>query len=522
MRNHVREDHAGLSALSGSGPKLLRMAAWAGAVVAILAVAVPVAAQDGAQAPAFTAKVLDTSAGYQRLTVPLNRSVIVETSVEAARVDVVASEVVDVKPVSPTQLLVTGQSYGTTNIILWDAANQQYVFEVTVELDVAALREAANAIDPQSAVEARAVRGNIVLTGTVSGIEQADRIVALAGLFIPTGADGEAVVQNHLTVAGEQQVRLHTIVAEVSRQRMRELGINGFLAGDNFKDAFLVNQIGGIQPIDIGAAADALVTQNIPFLTGGAGIPLSTTSTLSLGFPRVQLQAFIKAMADNSLLKVLAEPNLVALSGETASFLVGGEFPVPVPQGNQQVTIEFREFGVRLSFTPLVRAHQQVRLTVRPEVSELDFSSAVPFEGFAVPGLKSRAAQTTIEVGSGQTFIIAGLLNEEMSGRATRIPGLGDLPVLGALFRSVDFRRKLSELVILVTPEIVAPLDPQQVPPLPGHDIRSPNDLDMYLNGRIQAPATAEAAPPLAPPSAAASGNPENLSIHGPWGQEDG
>jgi len=315
-------------------------------------------------------------------------------------------------------------------------------------------------------------------------------------------------------------------VAEVNRAASRELGINGFLAGTNFRDGFIVNQLGGINPINMGAAADALVTRNMPFLTGEDGVPISSATTLSLGFPRAQMQLFLRAMADNSLLKILAEPNLVAISGETASFLAGGEFPIPVPQGNQQVTIDWREFGVRLNFTPLVRGHQRIRLRVAPEVSELDFSTAVQIEGFVVPGLKSRSSETTVELGNGQTIAIAGLLSEELRGIASRIPGIGDVPILGALFRSVNFQHSLTELVILVTPEIVAPLDAHQKVRLPGEDLTDPSDVELYMLGLLEGSDDSKTTDRLSSsrdafaPGSGIESEPDELSVHGPWGHE--
>jgi pilus assembly protein CpaC len=236
------------------------------------------------------------------------------------------------------------------------------------------------------------------------------------------------------------------------------------------------------------------------------------------------MQLFIQAMADNSLASVLAEPNLVAISGETASFLAGGEFPVPVPQGNQQVTIEFREFGVRLNFTPVVIGHQRIRLRVAPEVSELDFTTAVQFQGSVVPGLSSRSTETTVEIGSGQTLAIAGLLSEQVRGIASRVPGVGDIPILGALFRSTTFQRSMSELVILVTPELVAPLEPHQTVPLPGQDLTDPNDFELYFLGMLEGSRQANAANSFELSGegrlsqATYSTQPDELSIHGPWG----
>ncbi len=495
--------------------------------VAMLAVIPSVAHGQPAGSPKeFKASVLDLKASSQRLTVPLNRSVTVETTVEVSRADVIARQIADVQVVSPTRLLITGQGYGNTSVVLLGGDNRQYVFEVTVELDLERLKDTLKGIDSQAEIQATSVQGHIVLTGTVSSPVRAQRMTEVAQLFLPVSGTGTSTsVQNHLEVAGEQQVLIRCVVVEVDRRSTRELGINGFLAGDDFRDAFLVNQLGGINPINIGAAADALVTDTIPFLTGRDGIPLTAAPTISLGFPRVQMQLFIKAMSDNSLLQVLAEPNLVARSGETAKFLAGGEFPVPVPQGNQQVTVEFREFGVRLNFTPVVEGHQRIRLRIAPEISELDFSVAVQIGGFPVPGLTSRSAETTVEIGSGQTLAIAGLLSEQVRSVASRVPGFGDIPVLGALFRSVNFQRSLSELVILVTPEIVAPLDAHQKVQLPGEDREDPSDFELYALGLIDARrptcekdvGEGSAGVDRYAPTTLAS-QPGELSVHGPWG----
>jgi pilus assembly protein CpaC len=486
------------------------------------------AGQQGAPEKKFRASVVDLSDSIEHVTVPLSGSVTVETTIEITRADVVAGQIADVQVISPKRLLITGQQYGTTSLVLLGADNNQYVLSVTVELDVDRLNEAIRAVDPQSDAQVHSILGNLVLTGRVSSAERAKRIADLAGLFLPpTGEKGGqgTKVQNHLEVAGEQQVLLRCVVAEVSRSASRELGINGFLAGENFRDAFVVQQLGGINPMNIGAAADAAVTQNIPFLTDQSGIPIGPATTLSLGFPRAQMQLFIRAMAENSLLSILAEPNLVAISGETATFLAGGEFPIPVPQGNQQVTIEFREFGIRLNFTPLVVGHQRVRLRVAPEVSELDYSVAVQVSGYVVPGLTTRATETTVELANGETIAIAGLLNEKIRGIASRVPGIGDIPVLGALFRSVNFQRSLTELVIFVTPEIVAPLDAHQKIALPTDTLGTPSDFELYALGLLEPVDSSSCAGHRCSARGNAGGSvlilesePEELSIHGPWG----
>ncbi len=500
-------------------------------LIAVFAVFSSVAAaQTGASDTPFSAKVLDLSDSTTRIMVPVDRSVTVETTVETTRADVIATHIVDVQVLSPTRILLTGQRYGSTSIVLMGPANKQYVFNVDVELDLEQLNNTLATLDPLGHVEAVSVRGHIILSGTVSSAARAEKMVELSTLFLPTSDTGEPAtgVQNHIEVAGEQQVLIRCLVAEMSRTALRQLSINGFLAGDNFKDAFFVNQLGGVNPINIGTAADALVSANMPFLTGTEGIPLGQASTLSAGFPRVQMQLFLKAMAENSLLSILAEPNLTAISGETATFLAGGEFPVPVPQGNQTVTIEFKNFGVELNFTPVVKGGEIIRLRVHPSVSELDFSTAVQLEGFVIPGLTSRTTETTVELGSGQTIAIGGLLNEQVRGIASRIPAIGDVPVLGALFRSVDFQRSLTELVILVTPEIVAPLHTQQIARLPFDGRTDPSDFELYGLGLLEGlnceenqdqPGCGEPDGAVDEPPALGS-QPQEASIHGPWGLE--
>ena len=472
----------------------------------------------------FIATVRDTSQDVQRITVPMNKSVIVETSVPLQRVQSISADIAYVQSISPMQVLITGSNYGTTQVIAWAEDGQQHVIEVSVELDLQALNTSLRAMDPLSTAQATSVLGNIVLIGTVSGPQMAQRMEQIAKLYgVNVGRNGASAVQNHLTVAGEQQVLLRCTVAEVSRSAVRALGINGFLAGDNVADAFLINNLAGLNPTSIFPVPGMNVQGHIPFVTGDNGI--SPATTLSLGFPRVQMQVFLRAMADNSLLRILAEPNLTAISGETASFLAGGEFPYPVPQALGAISVEFREFGIRLNFTPIVQDHQRIRLRVAPEVSETDLSTALQVQGLAVPGLTQRRAETTVEVYSGQTIAIAGLLDDQVRGVVTRVPGIGDVPILGALFRSTEYRRRITELVILVTPEIIAPMNPDQVSPVPGQNVTSPNDFELYALGMIEGPKAessvgpADADKTLTPPRVGST-QANELSIHGPWGHE--
>ena len=475
--------------------------------------------------PEFIATVHEAREKVQRVTVPKNRAVLIETSIPCSRVDVVGKEIVRVEVATPTRLLVTGQAYGLTQVVLWTEAGQRHVLEVTVELDLELLNATIKDMDPQSDARAISIIGNVLLIGTVSSAEVAGHIAKLAELYTKRLTTGTVEIENQLRIAGEQQVLLKCVVAEISRSAVRELGINGFLAGENFGDGFLVSQIGGINPIDISPAGAVNVQNPIPFLT--KNIPL-LGAPLSLGFPDVQLQLFIQAKADNTLLRILAEPTLVAMSGETAQFRSGGEFPVPVPQSGATagaITIEWKEFGVNLDFTPLVLPHQRIRIYVRPEVSARDEAGGLTTPSGFVPAITKREVSTTVEVASGSTFAIAGLLQDEIRGVATRIPGIGDLPVLGALFRSVAFQRSRTELVILVTPEIVAPMTPNQVPEIPGRRITDPDDLDLYLLGALEG-REALYDIDLSPDADQAEmtrrsswrSEPKRLSMHGPWG----
>jgi len=294
---------------------------------------------------------------------------------------------------------------------------------------------------------------------------------------------------------------------------------------------FAVNQLDQINPVNIGGGPVGNIIQSggIPFATDQDGLVLQATPTLSVGFPRVQMQLFFQALRENTLLRVLAEPNLIALSGQEASFLAGGEFPVPIPQGiSGSVTIEFKEFGIRLSFTPTVIGRQMIRLKVSPEVSEPDFTTAVQFAGFVIPGLTQRKAETTIELASGTTIAMAGLLSESVRATSRKIPGLGDVPVLGALFSSVNFQKSLTELVILVTPELVSSMQPDQVAAVPGQFMQDPNDFELFGLGMLEGKPVPEGPDgdaaletDISPKYRKFRSSPTQMSLHGPWGQAE-
>jgi pilus assembly protein CpaC len=429
-----------------------------------------------ADGPDVTFTVTEAATTAQMITVPLNQGVLVDFSVPVREVRVANPSIADVTATSPRQILVDGKSYGTTQLVVLVDGGVQRMFTVAVDLDLARLQAAVERAVPRARVKASGMLDTVVLTGTVPDVESAEHIMQIAGIYSKD-------VVNHMRVAGVHQVLLRCTVAEVNRSATRRLGFNGWLAGSGVPDMFTVSQIAGINPVDISAVSGASVQSQIPFQTNEMG--LSQAPTLSFGFPRVEMQIFIQALRENGHLQVLAEPNLVTISGESASFLAGGEFPIPVAQ-RDSVTVEFREFGVRLSFTPTVLSQDVIRLRVAPEVSEPDYTNAVTISGFVVPGLTSRKVETVVELGEGQTFAIGGLLSERTRAVVSKVPALGDLPVLGALFSSTEYQSNESELVVLVTPELVAPLNPDQVHYVPGTDYIPPNDWELFLLGQIE------------------------------------
>lgn len=477
-------------------------------------------------AESLQATVRSGESATQQIVVAVGKSKLVDLTMPINRASVAAPEVADVQVLSPKQLLVSGKSFGATQLIVWAQDGQSIGFDVLVQLDAVEIRAALNQVEPRANVDVTVHANNLVLSGEVRDADMAARLVEVAGLYSPN-------VLNHLRVVGEQQVLLRVTVAEVSKSAIRQLGVNGFLAGDDFTDAFFFSNITpGGTPTPISAnltnGTPVNATATIPFFVPGGGFPVSSDTTFSIGFPRVQMQIFMNALRQDNLLRVLAEPNLVALSGKPAQFLVGGEVPVPVPQGIQQVTIEFKRFGILLDFLPTVLGDQMVRLYVRPEVSELDPTTGQLIQGQFVFGFRTRSAETTIELGNGQTLAIGGLLSETLRGRTDKLPGVGDIPVLGALFRSVNYQRDQTELVILVTPEIVSGMNPDQVSPVPGEDMTPPNDWQLYGLAEL------EGEPAPHPPNPVASLETEvpvkrqampdqrsQMSLHGPWGMED-
>jgi pilus assembly protein CpaC len=411
------------------------------------------------------------------LEITLGKSVVVESPVAITRVSLANPAVADAVVLSPRQIYVTGAGVGVTNLTLWQGENEVYkIYSINVHPDLSGLKEQVYQLFPEeTGVRVSSSREHITVAGTVSSPARLAHVIAVAEAYAP----GKVV--NLLQVGGVQQVMLEVRVAEMSRDLIRRLGINiGYLAGgsDTWATTTL-NAISAIAPTGVFSAAS--LAKAAPF----GYVPVAANAVLRFTTGGDDWTVFFDALKENGLAKILAEPTLVALSGQEASFLAGGEFPVPVPQALGTTTILFKKFGVGLNFTPTVLGGNVISMRVSPEVSELDFRNAIVLNGFIVPAITTRRASTVVELRDGQSFAIAGLIRSAVREKLSKYPVLGDVPILGTLFRSSEFQKSESELIILVTPRLVKPIDGESTP-MPTDDFIEPNDLDFYGLGKIE------------------------------------
>ncbi len=392
------------------------------------------------------------------------RSTVLRSPEELKRVSVTDPTIATAIIVSPNQVLVHGILPGTVTLILWDAQERTRTFDLQIELDISGLRDVMKQVFPNENIQVNETDSSVVLTGTVSSKEVADRAVALAQTRTKSVVNALGFRES----TGE--VLLQVRFAEVDRAALQQLGLNIFSTG-------AANTPGSISTQQFGApqAGNARVTSAIPGVIEGFTSSFNLTDLLNIFVfrPDLNLGITIKALQQNNVLQILAEPNLLALNGREASFLAGGEFPFPVVQpgaGFTAVTIIFKEFGVRLKFTPTILADGTIHLKVAPEVSALDFTNALTISGFTIPALSTRRAETEVELRDGQSFAIAGLIDNRLTENATKIPGLGDIPIIGKLFRSRSLNKTNTELLVMVTPKLVKPLAPGQVPTMPSFE----------------------------------------------------
>lgn len=404
-------------------------------------------------------------------------------------VSLIDPAVADVEVLSPELLVITGRGVGVTDLLLWNAEGEIEQVTIVVEADPSAISKELQQFFPDSRLDVAQSGRVTVLSGTLARAEQA--------LQLQSFLEARGVEYVDMTsVAGVQQVQVQVRMAEVSRTGLRALGVNGFGAGENGFAGSTIGSDGGgaINPVSVGPPAGAPVGSDLPFEFSRA-VEVSPAVTLFGGSLSNDFMIFVQALAENQYLRILAEPNLVALSGQEASFLAGGEFPIPVVQGGtgvgNSVTIEYKEFGVGLKFRPTVLGDGRIRLQVASEVSELSDVGALEISGFRIPSVVTRRADTTLELSSGETFAMAGLLSESSSAVSSKIPGLGSLPILGSLFRSVRYKRGETELLLLVTASLVEPLSGDVLAPLPGTTHVVPSDWELYALGRIEGAAPA-------------------------------
>ena len=419
----------------------------------------------------------------ESFVVPLNRSRIVSTGPEIAEAMVANPEIADIHVHGPNRLSIIGVSRGVTTVRLIDKQRREIKsIEVSVSYDLPAIRKALREFMPYENIGVNLVNNNLAMTGDVSGAAVVDKAMEIVSQFVDgdgTTQEKRAQIVNLMRLNSGQQVMLRVRVGEIRRTALKQLGVS--LQGVNQNGS--LGLFGGSSNGLAGITADSGLTTGQfeigPSAFGAIGAVVSKGS-FSLG-------ASLDALETDGLLKILAEPNLVALSGEQAEFLAGGEFPIPVVAGNDgNITIEFKPFGVSVSFIPYVLAENRIRLTVLPEVSELNNAEGITTGGVTVPALTTRRAKTTVELAPGESFMIAGLIRDEVATNLRQIPGINEIPILSALLRSTEFERNETELVIAVTPYLVDPLKSDDVK-LPTENYRPPSNMEMFFYGALSA-----------------------------------
>jgi pilus assembly protein CpaC len=394
------------------------------------------------------------------------KSIVLRSAEPIKRVSIADPEIADFLLLSAHEIYLKGKSAGVTNLTLWQNKKVVAIYDLEVVYDLSSLKQQLHAILPEeNSLRVISTNDSITLSGKITSASNLSQALALAEAYAPKGK-----VNNLVEVGGVHQVLLEVRVAEMGRSLTKRLGVN-FLYQNG--DEFAVSLLGGLAQF----AQESL--------SGGLAFSPAVTALFRFDQGGGTWTGFIDALREDGLVKILAEPTLITLSGQSANFLAGGEFPVPVPQGLGTVGIEYKPFGVGLIFTPTVLSKDKIVIDVSPEVSELDFSTAVRVEGFVSPGVSTRRASTKIELADGQSFAIAGLLREAVRADISKFPLLGDLPIIGPLFQSKSFQKSETELVIIVTPHLVKPMVLAKQS-LPTDAYVEPSDIEFYLQGAIE------------------------------------
>ncbi len=413
-----------------------------------------------------------TGAPMGALNVPMNRAVVVESDTPFAELSIANPGIADISTLSEKSIYVLGKAPGRTTLTLLGADGSLIAnVEVQVTPDIAEFKERLRQILPGENIEVRTANDGIVLSGTVSSTAKLDRALDLANRYAPDR------VSNLMTVGGTQQVMLKVRFAEMQRSVAKDLGaslavrsnsstVGGVIGTGNFTGTGTISGVfeDGVFPLDGNSA-------------GGIGLGFTAGA--------LEFAVLLEALESKGVVRTLAEPNLTALSGQEAKFLAGGEYPIPVSGGNNTVTIEYKPFGVEMNFTPVVVDGDLINLTINAAVSAIDSTISIESGGFNINAFKRRETSTTVEMRDGESFAIAGLLQDDFRNLNGQVPWLGDIPVLGALFRSAEYQRAQSELVIIVTPHLVTPTRGEALA-LPTDRVRLPSERELFLFGKVQ------------------------------------
>lgn len=413
------------------------------------------------------------SEGPQTLHLLVGRSLVISSPTRIKRISLADPNIAEAIVVSPTQVLVNGKTPGGVSLLLWDETDQSQAFEVSVDIDVLGLSQKIHEVFPSEDVHIETSKDVIMLSGKISSAAVADKI-----LEVVKGSSPKVTSLMEVPVAPAGEIMLQVRFAEVDRTAISQLGVNlislpgaknvGTISTQQFAPPQLVSQSGG----------------------AASNIGLSDLLNIFIFRPDIDFAATIKALQEKNVLQILAEPNLITQSGKEASFLAGGEFPFPVVQPSQgftAVTITFKEFGVRLNFTPTLTADGQIHLKVKPEVSSLDFTNALTISGFLIPALSTRRVESEMDLSDGQSFAIAGLVDNRVTEQFQKVPGIGDIPILGKLFQSRTLNKSKNELLIVVTPRIVKPVSTDKLPKGPAFPLPF---LDPIAPSASQSPST--------------------------------
>ncbi|MCG2733292.1 type II and III secretion system protein family protein [Pseudodesulfovibrio aespoeensis] len=406
------------------------------------------------------------------ISLVVSKSTILTADAPVSRVSLAQPETASVVVLSPTQIYTTGRKLGTTTLTLWSGGQVSGVYDLVITPDVTRLKRMIHEILPRErSVQVLSSGESITLSGSVSNTGDLTSVLSLAE------AEAPGKVVNLLRVDGVQQVMLQVRVAEMSRTALKRMGINLAATFSNFTVYSFLNNLSSL----------ANTGSNVIELTD------KINSVVRYNSGSTNVVGMLDALKAHGLARLLAEPNLTCVSGESADFLVGGEIPIPKPGALGTVSIEFKPFGVGLEFTPTVLSSGAINLHVSPEVSELDYTNALRYQGYEIPAISTRKASTVVDLADGQSFAIAGLISESLKENNHRFPVLGDIPVLGTLFRSSDYQKNKTELVIIVTAHLVKPLD-MAGQTLPGDGFKEPTDYEFYMLGLLEGQGASPAA----------------------------